>query len=193
MRQSETVGDRITMAMKRANVTREEAAAATRRDVGTVSRWRGDKQSPSEAELKALADLFTERGAPTTSAWLRYGDSPMRVAERSMVGWDDTGHIVSQPPEARGVVIVDGRQLPMWPKVIYDMARAFEIEALNAGASEVFVEYARQRLRDPDLNAFYAGGVDARPMTEQEQIDDYRGVIAELRAQLKRDLARMRK
>lgn len=192
MSQSETLGDRLTRAMKRAGLKNPDIAEATGVHLTTVSRWRSDNQAPEDAQLNTIAALLRKHGLDIGAAWLRYGDDGAPGHADLILAKDERVMAVREAlGYARGgsAAFADGVAI-YWPRALQIIAAAFEQEALTAGASEHFMAYARQRLKDPDLLAFYAGGRDARPMTDQEQRDDYATVIAELRAQLKSDVAR---
>lgn len=80
------------------------------------------------------------------------------------------------------------------PRELRAMALRFLAEANEAGADEGFLRYAKHSLEDPELATLYAGGLDeeGRPMTAEEQRDDYEAVIDGLRLIMKRRLARAR-
>lgn len=73
------------------------------------------------------------------------------------------------------------------------LALDFEREMIESDIDEEFIRYARARLRDPELLELYGGGHTDRPMTADEQRDDYEDLVDELRGRLKRRLELLKK
>lgn len=75
----ETLGDRLTQAMKRSKLKNPDVAKVLGVHETTVSRWRSDAQMPEERQIEALAQLITTKGVPVSARWLRYGSSARTV------------------------------------------------------------------------------------------------------------------
>jgi transcriptional regulator with XRE-family HTH domain len=78
------------------------------------------------------------------------------------------------------------------PRQLRIMALDFEKEALQAGADENFIRFARQALRNPELVAMFEGGYDAKPMSAEEQRIEMQAHIDGLRGILKTRMDRLK-
>ena len=152
-----------------ADLTQAQLAERIGKSRGTIIAWEDPERPtmPSEADMDVVA-----RTLSTTKAALRYGD---------------TAGMRGGPGDASG-----RREHATLPRRLRMMALDFEREALEKGADEAFMRYVRTSFDDPDYVALFAGGPDESPMTEDEAIDEMKAHIAELRAILKRRLARAR-
>lgn len=165
-----TVGARLLAARRRKGIGQEELGAQIGVHAKTVSRWENDKQPPELHHIEKLA------GALGVSVdWLRHGERGGAAPGIASLGEASAryGH-------------------PALPRQVRLMALDFEREALQKGADEAFMRYVRTSFDDPDYVALFAGGPDESPMTDEEAIDEMKAHIAELRAILKRRLARAR-
>ncbi|HVX40314.1 MAG TPA: hypothetical protein VHB25_12145 [Gemmatimonadaceae bacterium] len=172
----DTLGDRLTQAMKRAKLKNPEVAAAAGVHAVTVSRWRTDAQQPEERQLEAVVRLLNERGVAVSVSYLRYGPS-------------SRGHEGSRVPAGNATPPAEAEL----PRRLELLALDFERAMVQADVDADFRRYARARLRDPELLEMYAGGHSDRAMTADEQLADYEDLIDELRGRLKRRLALLKK
>lgn len=106
--------------------------------------------------------------------------------------WGTESPVAPVPLQQSAVPYRSGTSLP---RELRAMALRFLAEANDAGADEAFLRYAKHSLEDPELAEMYAGGLDedGRPMTAEEQRDDYEALIDALRLIMQRRLARAKK
>lgn len=139
---AETLGERLRLSMRRANVKRTELALAAGVIPTTVSKWLSDKQIPDGDPLdRAAARLGV------TSQWLRHGDSHGGTA--GVAGLRQAyGAIMAREPSR--VVIPD--EIPQAARALI---RRFEAEATELGATEDEIEFIRRVLTMPETYALY--------------------------------------
>lgn len=173
----DSLGQRLQGARKAAKKSQAEVAAAAGVHPKTVSRWENDRQTPDPDELAKAAQFLD-----VEADWLRYGQA------------SGGARTLGDDPGIRALFdsIGAGRSGPAaLPRQLELMAIDFEREAVLAGADAPFLRYARARMRDPELLAYFAGGYDEKPMTAEEQQVEFETVISELRLNLKRRIDRL--
>lgn len=161
-------GQRILAARKERGLGQDEVASAVGVHPKTISRWENDKQPADLEHVERLASVLG-----VSVDWLRHGEPKL------------PGGRVSEQVAAYRTEL---------PKQLALLAHEFEGEVLRSDVDDDFKRYARARLRDPELLEMYAGGAtDIGEMTEEEQFDDYKVLIEELRARLARRLKKLGK
>lgn len=174
----ETLGDRLTQAMKHAGLKNRVVAEAVGVHETTVSRWRSDLQMPGEQELTKVAELLRALDLSwVTANWLRYGDALTKArAEASTVSEVPQGTIYevafASPHSAQR-----GR---LW-------IEQFLLELTEEGADEDFIAWARRFLLQPNNYALYLGGTK-EPMGDEQKLTHMKGLAAGVRAILKERL-----
>lgn len=142
----ETLGERLRLAMRRANVRRTELALAAGVIPTTVSKWLSDKQIPDGDPLERAAERLG-----VTSRWLRHGDIQGGGAGVAGLHGAYGANMVREPSR---VVIPD--EIPQAARALI---RRFEAEATEMGATEDEIEFIRRVLTMPETYALYGNDV----------------------------------
>lgn len=177
----DTLGDRLTQAMKRAGLKNPEVAKAVGVHETTVSRWRNDGQAPDEPELVKLVEFLRERGLPWVSvAWLRYGGP--RSGERLGVSESASKGYGNPEVEFEDAAIAQERNV--W-------LNRFLAELAEQGGDSDFLNWARRFLTSPDNYALYVGGTRDE-MRDDQKLRHMKGLAEGVRAILKERLKKGR-
>jgi transcriptional regulator with XRE-family HTH domain len=146
---TKTLGERLTLAMKRKGVKNPEVAAAAQVVPNTVSKWRNDVQPPDEPQLQRVAAFLG-----VTVGWLRYGQqivfdpAPARGGARpDFVVYDEDGRAIIGEVKAGSL-----------PQELLIFAKEFELEAAKMGADEQMLAYVHRALQMPEAVALYGEG-----------------------------------
>lgn len=128
----------------------------------TVSQWRSGRQTPEGENLDGLAKLLG-----ISKSEILYG--------RVQVREPDSGY-----GSAEGPAIPLG--LPQAARV---WLQRFLLEIAEAGASDREIESARRLLAGPESFAFYYGGPDIEPPTEEQLLKEMEAISIAIRTVLK--------
>jgi transcriptional regulator with XRE-family HTH domain len=171
---SETLGDRLSRAMKAKGVSNGEVAKATGVHVGTVTGWRGNRFPPTDEKLDAIAELLG-----VTSSWIRYGDGPhasRRIREASP-SYDARPAPISQIVFASPT---SQQRAKVW-------LEQFLLELAEEGATQDFVDSSRRVLLNTQNYEFDVGAAAGHrdSMDDDEKLQHMQALAVGIRAALK--------
>jgi transcriptional regulator with XRE-family HTH domain len=165
------IGATIAAVRGRLRMSQTELAKRVGVRAATVSEWESGKSQPTRSNVGAVAHALgmTVDAIIDGSAALPYVGAP-------------------QGSEAGSARTAEAEL----PRALRIMALDFEKEALEAGADENFIRFARQALRNPELVAMFEGGYEAKPMSAEEQRIEMQAHIDGLRGILKTRMERLK-
>ncbi|MFI5228407.1 MAG: hypothetical protein ACHQWU_05015 [Gemmatimonadales bacterium] len=134
---------------------------------------------PDDGQLQRLVRLLSTRGVNITAAWLRYGDSVAAAGPNGVHESTSQGYA----PSAEASAVAE------LPRRLLALAKRFEAEALELGASADEMDWVRLNLYDPKTAKLFQMGQADRPATEAEQLEHFESFLKGLRANLEAQIA----